>query len=355
MIVNREASGGIHTVGIDQVTLLSKKIQILDTNSPQYQLPKNKTIYFDPTNTVGFGTIGNNYSVVGVGTSSIVNRFVPTKSIYLPNHNFYTGQPLIYSYSSGIGISVYGDSSGGYSLPNNQLVYAVNLGNNYLGISTLGFTTSVGIGTTLNSLLFGYNSSVGYAHSFTTVYKLTKTNINNFSGIVTTTQDHGLSDGDKIRLNLLPSRNNYVKFRFDVTNKKITTDLISFDSSSVSTGSSNSTIYLSNNTLNTGDKIIYYSGTSIIGGLQDKTIYYVIKIDSNRISLCNYLYDTTIQNSIVFASSGTGSHSIALINPPLYFTKGNTIFFDTSDLSLLNTRLDFYLDPNFENKFEIDK
>ena len=355
LIVNRDSLGGIHTVGIDSVRLLSNRIQLLGIDPIKVAIPKNSTVYFDPNNTIGFGTAGSNYSVVGIGTSTSTNRFVPSKSIYIPNHNFYTGQSLIYNYSAGIGLSVYGDSAGTYNLKSNQLVYAVNLGNDYLGISTLGFTTSVGIGTTLNSLLFAYNASVGYAHSFTTTYSAITAKVENYSGIVTTSQSHNLTNGDKIRLNLIPARNESVKFRFDVKNRKIITDYIGFNTSFVSVGSTTSTIYLSNNTLKTGDKVIYYSGSSAIGGLTDGATYYILKQSPDKIQLCNYSYDTTVGVAITFTSSGIGTQSIALINPPLNFTKGNTIFFDTSDSSLTNFRLDFYLDSNFQNKFEIDK
>ena len=165
LLVNRSASGGIHTAGIENVILLPNKFQFVETDPISVTLPENKMIYFDPTNTIGFGLSGTNYSVVGIGTSTVVNRFVPRKSIYIPNHKFYTGQQLIYNYSAGIGLSVYDSPSNVFSLVQNQTIYAVNYGNDYLGISTIGFTSSVGIGTTLNSLLFAYNSNVGYSHS----------------------------------------------------------------------------------------------------------------------------------------------------------------------------------------------
>jgi hypothetical protein len=352
LIIRRNTFTGIHTSGIDDVRLLSKKIRFLDLDPIKYTLPKNITVYFDPNNTIGYGTTGSNYSVVGVGTSSSVNRFIPSKSIYVPDHNFYTGQPLRYNYSSGIGISVYNSNS--FSLAQNQTIYAVNLGTNYLGISTLGFTTSSGIGTSLNSLLLYFDSNVIGIHSFTTTNSAVTARVENYSGIVTTSIPHNLTTNDKIRLNLFPSRNESVKFRFDYKNRKITTDLIGFSSSFVSTNSS-SKIYLENNNFKTGDKIIYYSGSSAISGLNDGEVYYIIKYDSNNIQLCDSLYDTTLNNYIPFASSGIGTHNIAPINPPLYFSQGNIIFFDTSDSSLTNLRLDFYTDPYFQNKFEIDQ
>ena len=355
LLVSRGASGGIHTAGIESVRLLPKKFQFIEQNPIPVALAENKMIYFDPTNTIGFGTTGSNYFVVGVGTSTILNRFVPSRSIYLPNHKFYTGQKLVYNYFSGIGLSVY-DSipSNSFSLTQNQVIYAVNFGDNYLGISTLGFTTSVGIGTTLNSLSFIYNSNVGYSHSLQTTYQTVTAKVENYSGIVTTFGNHNLLDGDKIKFTLIPSRTETVSFRFDAKNRKITTGLIGFSTSSVSIGST-SMINLGKNSLKSGDKIIYYSGTSSIGGLIDNSVYYVLKENSDKIQLCEYYYDVLVGSALTFTSAGIGTQNIALINPPLSFSNGNEIVFDVSDSSLENLRLDFYLDSKFKKKFEIDK
>jgi hypothetical protein len=355
ILVNRSPNGGIHTVGIDSVKLLTNKFEFYEPKSIDYPIPENTIIYFDPTNTIGYGQSGSTYSVVGIGTSTINLRFVPGKSIYIPNHKFYTGQPLIYNYSAGAGISAYSETSSSIiKLSNNQIVYAVNFGNNLLGISTLGFTTSVGIGTTLNSLVFVYNNSVGFSHSLTTYYPKITGKVENYSGIITTSDPHGLVSGDKIKFTILPSRNEIVKFRFDKKNKKITTDLIGFTTNFVSIGTS-SFINIPNNNLKTGDKVIYYSGTTNIGGLVNQSTYYVLKQNPDKIQLSNYKYDASIGIAISFSSVGVGTHYIALINPPLSFTKGNTITFDISDSSLSNLKLEFYKDSNLQKRFEIDK
>ncbi len=354
LLVNRSASGGIHTAGIENVILLSNKFQFAEIDSIPVALPENKMIYFDPTNTIGFGLSGTNYSVVGIGTSTIVNRFVPTKLIYIPNHKFYTGQQLIYNYSAGIGLSVYDSPSNVFSLVQNQTIYAVNYGNDYLGISTIGFTSSVGIGTTLNSLLFAYNSTVGYSHSIRSTYQTVTARVENYSGIVTTSQNHNLLDGDKIKFTIIPSRSENISFRFDAKNRKITTNLIGFSASSVSFGNT-STINLGTNNLKSGDKVIYYSGTSPIGGLVDNSTYYILKQNPNKIQLCQYAYDVKVGVALTFTNSGVGTHNVALINPPLSFSKGNQIIFDISDSSLTDTKLEFYTDPTFKKKFEIDK
>ena len=354
LLVNRSTFNGIHSVGLESVNLLPNKFEFFETEQIPFVLPQNRIVYFNSIDNIGFNSTGTTYSVVGVGTSTKVNRFVPSKSIYIPNHKFYTGQQLIYSYSSGIGISVSNSSTtSGFNLNNNQIVYAVNFGNDFLGISTLGFTTSIGIGNTLNSLFFNYDSNVGYSHSFGTNYSKITGKVENYLGIVTTSESHGLVNDDKIRFTVLPSREETISFRFDSQNKKITTGIIGFSSSLVSLGSSSS-INIPGNTLKNGDKVIYYSGTTSIGNLVDKNIYYVLKQNPDKIQLCEYLSDTLTGIGLSFFNVGLGTHGIALINPPLSFSEGNKIIFDVSDSSLSNLRLEFYRDFNFKKKFEID-
>ena len=51
-------------------------------------------------------------------------------------------------------------------------------------------------------------------------------------------------------------------------------------------------------------------------------------------------------------NSGTRYISIgSSVNPPIHATFGDKLVFDTSHFSLLNTRLDFYEDPQFTRKF----
>ena len=57
-----------------------------------------------------------------------------------------------------------------YHLSDGQTVYAVNLGKDHVGISTIGFTSTTGIGTQLNAAEFvNFDSSfplIGAALSF---------------------------------------------------------------------------------------------------------------------------------------------------------------------------------------------
>lgn len=419
LFVNRyENYTGIHTAGISSVILLPNSFTF---SSPQYDddIAENKTIYFNPSNTIGIGTEGTNYyknigiktdlgtfdagitNYIGINTTSLqigdyvsgtnvsagttitsigigsigispnhtlgggistnlvyfnrskYDKFVPSRAIYIPNHKYYTGQSLTYNFGlNGNGIIVSNTGTGStFRLNQNQTVYAVNFGNDYVGISTLGFTTSVGIGTTLNSLYFiSPTSNIGLAHSLTTQFSKITGTFENYSVVVSTGQSHGLKNGDKIKFNVFPSSTKTISLRYDKEIRKITTDLINFDSSvGVNTGTNEITII--NNTLKTGDKIVYYTnGGTAIGGLTNNTPYYVLKQDPNKIKLSKYLYDTTVGTSISFTSVGVSTHSIALINPPITLTEGNTLTFDLTDSPGMSLRL--YKDPDFIKEIE---
>jgi len=351
-IVNRyDSFSGVHTAGISSVSLLPTKFNFIQENitSSSY---KNDVIYFNPSNSVGVGTSGTNYFVSGIG---VTNIFVPSRSIYIPNHTFYTGQQLVYSTGlSNQGLVVSNTGTGTtFRLQDGQTVYALNFGVDFVGLSTLGFTTSSGIGTQLNSLYFGDNYNVGYSHSLTTNYSLIQGRVENYSVNVSTAQTHELTTGDKVIFNLFPNKNETITFRYDPIIRKITTEKIAFDSST-GINTSNSTVNIPNNSFVTGDKVVYYSdGNSPVGGLSDNLIYFILKENPDNISLCNFGYDANVGiSTVLLTSSGVGTHYFAKINPQINATQGNTINFDTSDSSLNNMQLVLYSDRNFTKELE---
>ena len=420
LFVNRyENYTGIHTAGIVSVVLLPNTFTF---NAAQYDdtIIENKTTYFNPSNTIGIGTIGTNYyKLVGIKTdfgtfdSAIVNyigintnalqlgdyvsgtnvsvgttvisvgigsiqispnhtlgggistnvvsiqrsvydKFVPSRSIYIPNHKYYTGQSLTYNVGlGGTGIIVANTGTGStFRINQNQTVYAVNLGNDYVGLSTLGFTTNTGIGTSNNSLyFFSPITNIGLAHSLTTQYSKITGTFENYSVTVSTAQTHGLQTDDKIKFNVFPSFSNTIKLRYDTTLRKITTDKIDFNASSVGVNTQTNEITVTGNKLKTGDKVVYYTNTNtVIGGLTNNSTYYVLKQDPNKIKLSNYLYDTTVGTCISFTNVGVSTQSIALINPPISITRGDVLTFDLSDAPGMDLRL--YKDPNFAKEIE---
>lgn len=307
------------------------------------------SIQISPNHTLGGGISTNVVTV----NRTIYDKFVPARSIYIPNHKYYTGQSLTYNVGlGGAGIIVSNTGTGStFRLQQNQTIYAVNLGNDYVGISTLGFTTTTGIGTTNNSLYFASPvTNIGLAHSLTTQYSKITGSFENYSVNVSTAQTHGLKTDDKIKFNIFPSSQSAVKFRYDKILRKITTDLINFDSS-VGVNTQTNEISISGNNLKTGDKVVYYSnGNTSIGGLTNNSVYYVLKQKPDKIKLSKYLYDATVGLCVSFTSVGVSTHSVALINPPINLTKGNILKFDLSDVPDMDLRL--YKDSNFVKEIQ---
>jgi len=361
--VNRIENTGIHTAGLDTVDLLPKRFE-LNLKEPLSDYTFENTVtFFDPKESVGTGTAGVSRNVVGLGTSSFVSIFLPSKSIYIPGHSFFTGQELIYNCGLG-GTSLYVNNVGSgqsFSLQQNQKVYAVNLGKNYVGLSTLGFTTSSGIGTNLNSLEFWPLTEafgvVGSAHSLSTTNKKITGTIITSSGIVTTNVSHGLVTGDEVSISLSSSIENEIKIKFDQINRKLLVNEISFSDSNVSI--SNNTINLSSyvNEIKNGDKVTYFASTPI-GGLANGATYYVLKEDDDKIKLCLYESDTKTnsgsqKNVIDFTTVGSASQTLYFVNPPLKFIKGDKIKFNLSDPSLLNMDIKFYSDTFYSKRLDI--
>ncbi len=355
--VNRLANPGIHTAGIDNVRLLPTSFEFVPKSPVTQATFENSVTFFNPKETVGTGTDKTIRYIVGIGTSTVEARVIPSRSIYIPNHRFYTGEPLLYGPGLG-GTSLYFNNVGsGVSIPllDGQIVYAVNLGKDHIGLSTLGFTTTSGIGTNLNSVEFvnfDYSFSIiGSAHSLTTLYPEIKGSISKHNGIVTTTSSHGLSNNDIVNLSINNRELDEVKILYNPEIRKLTTAKIPFANTDVSIA--DNTIGIGSAILKTGDKVVYHTEGSTVGGLQNNSTYYILRLNLNRIQLCEYESDIKNSNVIDLTSTGHVSHGFYLINPPLNFVEGSIIKFDLSDPSLLEMDLQFYEDPDFQNTVEV--
>ncbi len=375
--VNRILNTGIHTVGIDNVFLLPKKFEfVVDGELSDYVIG-NKTVFFNPKEDVGTGVGGTTRVISGLYTS--FTRTLPSRSIYFPEgHKFFTGEELIYNCGFG-GTSLFVNNIGSgvsFKLENNQKVYAVNLGNNYLGLSTVGFTSTSGIGSQFNSLEFRnldeFFGVIGVGHSLTTTNPKINGNVKNISVEVTTETNHGLVIGDNIKLNLDIFDEETIKVAYDPVNRKLLAREISFTNTEVSSIDDTIDISSYDGEVKTGDKVVYIAETPI-SGLLNYGIYYVIKDSLNKIKLAEYLSDIFPITSfgandqgipllgtpnlpikhINFNSTGAGIQKIYLINPPISILKGNKLKFDLSDPSLLNMNLKFYFDSLLEKPIEI--
>jgi hypothetical protein len=355
--VNRLENTSSHSAN-DTIELLPTEFEIVPREEIRDITFENKVTFFDPKESVGTGTTGVVRYLSGIGVSSIEERFLPSKNIYIPNHNFKTGEQLIYD--CGIGgttllVKNVGSATS-FRLQRNQTVYAVNFGIDFVGLSTIGFTSTSGIGTSLNSLEFlditDIFGTVGYSHSLSNTNLTITGTINQYSGIITTRTNHNLVQGDFVDLKVIPKTLESIKVIYDFVNRKVALNEISFTNSEVSTINDEIELTESNYNVETGSKVVYIS-TNVIGGLVNYGIYYVLKTKYNTIKLCESILDVNRNNYINFTSSGGSDQKLYFIGLPLTVNYGNKITFDLSDPSLFGMDLEFYKDSDFNKKLEI--
>ena len=356
--VNRLENTGIHTISGGNVVLLPREFDIPTEKVRDYVI-KNYTTFFDPRSDVGIGSTGSLRTVVGFGTTSSETKFIPPRSIYLPGHKFYTGQPLTYNSGSGLaGTSLYVNNVGvaqSIQLEDNQTVYAVNLGGDYIGLSTVGFTTSSsnGIGTNNTSVEFWDQEKsygvIGAAHSLTTQHPKITGTLDKSLGIVTTKSNHNLQVGDVIKFNVSTDYNEVVKVLFDPVNRKVLMREVSFSDSDVSLSESSIDVSSYDGNIKTGDKVVYIAQYPI-NGLENYGVYYIYKNDTNSIKLCKYRDDIKDSNFINFTSIGGVQQKFHFVNPQITCIRTTKIEFDLSDSSLASLDIQFYYDVNFVEK-----
>jgi len=290
-------------------------------------------------------------SSVGIGTTTIVkqrayNKIEP-QNIYMPGHGYNSGQKLKYYPISGVGLTCSKNPSltPEFTLQNGDIVYIVKTDNDNFGIST----TFVGIGSTSKLYFKDISNSTGESHGLETTNLNPIGEFTTIKGTLTTFNEHNLKVSDDFTFKITPNLIESVTLKFDDSSARLIANPISVASTYFSV--SKDVISISNHSFKTGDKIVYSAASSaspLISGEE----YFVIKVDNNNIKLAQY-YNDAINlnyNSIGFTTTGSGNHTLGLINPPLKFIRGNTVNFNVSDSSMKNLVLDFYLDSSFTTK-----
>ena len=333
----------------------------------------NKEIYFNPKESIGLGSL----SGVGIGTTlsfsnpgaGITQIFIPTQSIYLPNHNLKTGDVLSYHNNGGSSIGVSTNGSVGFALSDFSVVYVGKISNDLIGISTykvgIGSTgTFVGIASTTSSTGLLYFTGVGtnVYHSFRTIKENVVTaEVSKNVVTVSTASTHGLSINDTIDIQVNPGITTIVTIKYDDYNRRIVFNPKSFTSADIDI--SNNTITIADHGFNSGDKVIHTS-TSPSGGLLNEKIYYIFRFSKDKVKLCLNKYQSLQFNPEVVDISSASSGTLSPINPPINAYKNNTVKFDLSDSSLSNlsgstlySAFDFnlYSDSQFKNVFDSSK
>jgi len=374
--VLREQNGtsGISTqsVGIAITEKTRKFVANFGISSTSYNYNYNREIYFTPRESLGIGTtagvgIGSTlvFSNPGVGISQIN---IPTRSIYLPNHKLETGLELVYSSNGFTPISISTNGVSSFALSDNSVVYAAKISEDLIGISTvrvgLGTTgTFVGIGTSVSGgLLYFTEVGVGTYHSFTTVYpNIVTGQISKNVVTVSTASSSNLLVDDKVTINVKSGLSTTIVVKYDDYNRRMVINPKSFISSDVDLA--DNTITIQNHKYFNGQKVIY-TASSVIGGLENKGIYFIVYVDDNKFKLSETYYGATKSLPDVVNFTSINSGTISEINPPLNLVRNESVIFDVSDSSLAFTKgsiqypafiLNFYKQSQFFDLFESSK
>ena len=347
-----------------------RKLYINAGFNTTYDYRINKQIYFNPIESIGLGSSDG----VGIGTTiffsnpgtGLTQLYIPTRTVYIKNHNLLTGDQLTYSPNGGSGIEVLVNSTSGIStLVDQETLYVAKISDDLVGLSTVkvGLSTTgtfVGIASTFreSSTLFFVGVGTGNYHSFETNYDVITANVTRNNVTVSTGDTHGLSDNDEVFVSVNPAISTSVVVKYNDYNRKIIINPITFSSSGIST--ENNSITISNHKLETGQKVIYTSNTPS-EGLIDNQIYYIIKVDDDTIKLSDTYYNSRESKPVVVGINSASIGTINPINPPITAYKDTAIIFDVSDssLSYLNQstrypafKLNFYTDENYTKIWE---
>jgi hypothetical protein len=355
--VSRNTSGGIHTQ-TTPVYFLPDSFTV--NNSTDYFESKvNDKVYYNPTKSVGIGTtvgVGINVTYnIGITT---YNTFIPTQSIFIPNHPFVTGQQVIFRKPTGgdpIAVSNTSTSASFNILSgNSETLYAINKSKDYIGI-----VTNVGLTTNTGGLFFRNTSwssaNDDYRYSIESNFTQVTADINKINTVVSVSTSHNLSVGDKVTLNVIPDlsvgigTSTAIRVKFNSHTNSLVINPTSFSSSGINTITNQITI--NSHGLITGDKILY-EANSIPAGIVTGN-YYVYKVDSNNIKLCDTYLDSISNNPLFLniLSTGIGIQNISLVNPQIGAIKNNNLVFDLSDSSLSGYNFKIYYDQDFNKEF----
>ena len=367
--------GSSHTIG-KFIYEVPRKLKINSGFKTDYSYSLNKQIYFDPAETVGLGTLAG----VGIGTTIFFSNpgaastsvFIQSKALYLPSHNLKTGDQVTYSTGigtvKGSGIIVQDETNVGVgtTLADGSSLFVAKINDDLIGIATvrvgLGTTgTFVGLENPVSTTLFFRNVGTGDTHSFKTNYSVITGDIRRNLVTVSTAGTHGLSSPHNIFVNVNPQNTGIVTLTYNDFNRRLIVNPVGFVTAGVNT--TTNAITINSHGFKTGDKVIHTSELSSVGLSSDR-IYYVVKIDDNRIKLSNTYFDATQLKPTIVGITSASLGTINPISPSIKLYKNSTVTFDLSDssLSYVNQgttypafKFNLYVDKKFTKEWEKSK
>ena len=351
--VDRTSTGTAHTQ-TTPVYFLPDSFTI-EKSTSYFNSQNNSKVYFNPKESIGIGTTTGSGILVNynVGITSY-NAFIPTQSLFLPNHPFKNNQQAVLKKpvgSSSIAVSNTPEGSSFNILnSNSEVVYIINKSKDYIGI-----VTNVGL-TTTGGLFFLSSGTNDYHYSIESNLEQIKAKINKVTSTVSVSTSHQLKINDEIFLKINPDlsvgigTSTSINVKLDPLTQKIVINPLNFSSSGINT--TNNSISIISHGLKTGDKILYEPLGTLPVGLATGN-YFIYRVDENTIKFCETLLESLNSPPITVSiiSSGSGSHKISLVNPQIKVIKNNNLTFNLSDSSLLGYNFKIYYDENFKKEF----
>ena len=356
--VLRGVTGSAHTAHTD--VFVSTNRFTLPVKTSYFESAVDDKVYFNPLQSVGIGTTtgsasANTYLVGGRSKS----LSVPIQSVYLPNHPFKTGQQVTFERVGGTqGFTVStAEASNTFGIPqsgNTETLFVIKKSDDLVGLCT-----QVGLTTNTEGLYFRTilenGDSTDYRYSLTSNKTQVTARAEKIKARVSVSTDHGLTNGDTIKLSLNSQQSVgvgtsvsvYVKY--NSTYDRLLINPIGFNSTAVNTSTGELT--LTNHGLKTGDKVFYDASDLVVSGLSTGS-YFVYRIDDDTINLTPSHYDaiSTPPTVVSFASTGGSSQELSRINPQLEVVRDNNLVFNVSDTSLSGYTLKLFYDREFENE-----
>jgi len=357
--VKRFGSAGVaHSFG-SRLNLSSDRVK-LPVKTRKFESQRDKLTYFNAVESVGIGTtVGGaveKVSQVGVTTFSVS---VPCRSIYIPNHGFKTGERLTFTKTTTAGVDslIVGDNNlniNTFYIPDNftltSEVYAINKGQNYIGL-----TTQVGLTTSTEGLFFYSDGSDNAEYLLKTNREQITGDVDRITTTVSTSATHGLQNGDSIKLTVVP--NTVVGFgttaalniKLNSSEKKILVNPLGINSTSISIVDGSFTY--TDHGYETGDKV-FYESTEVAAGLSTGS-YYIIKDSNSKFRLAETLYESnpSTENAVSITATGGVNHYVSAINPKISVVRNSDLQFNLQDTSLRGYQLKIYRDKNFINEY----
>jgi len=357
----QNGTSGVSTYSSGSIlTERPRHIKLNYRSSNKYNTQTNKEIYFNPSESVGIGTsfgVGITSSLYfsnpGSGSTSIS---IPTRAIYLPNHELITGDLLLYSSNSGGSIEVSETSSGvSTTLSSFNSLYATKFTNDTIGLSTLpvglnSLGNYAGIGSTAANLLFFTGIGTNTFHSLKTAKDnvLTTDLLKNVVN-VSLAESHGLSLLSTVDIEVLPTNTKTVVVKYNDTNRRFVVDPLSVSSINLV----DNTIIINNHQLTFREKILFEK-TSGFDGLVNENLYYVTPVNSNSFKLSTNLYNLNNKIYVDLTSDGTEG-IVSKVNPGIELIEYQKLKFDLSDSSLSYSRGGSSLESAFELELFFDR